>query len=246
MNLRWEYAVIVLAIFMIAFIVFSGLWERSGFGSMLGYTYGVYSKTDDWQGINVQYDRMKAAFDQGTYRYTYEVANISVAVDKNMVGAKQDKDTYINTVLSIYTSDMYHLDTMPGVRGAIHAVAGDTMHEVYGAIMIVFGLVSLWIMRYMYLRSSVVDFLKQIGLSFVIAAIVCFVALFVIYTVFVNPWIATNEDIYHQGLPIIANMIKEFYTYYIIAFGVIGALLMIPAIPQLLNKGKKEEVVINK
>ncbi len=64
-GLRWQDLVILLTLFMIVFIVFSGLWERSSFGSMLGYTQGVYSKTDDWQGINQQYDQMKASVRPG-------------------------------------------------------------------------------------------------------------------------------------------------------------------------------------
>ncbi len=167
-----------------------------------------------------------------------------MAVDKNMVGTHTDKDSYINTVLTIYTENLYHLQTLTGIRGGIEFVAGDWIHEIYGAIMVLIGLLALWTMRYMYLRSKLTDFLKQVGLSFLIAAVISFVFLIVVFSVFVNPWIATNEDIYKQGLPIIASMIEEFYMYYIVGIGVVGVILMLPSIPAMLSKGKKEPVQV--
>lgn len=240
LNIRWEMAVALLAIIMIAFIVFSGLWNLSSWDSMRSYTWGVYSKTDDWAGVNDQYKQMQAAFDGGQYSYTYQIANISCAINKNMVKGTA-KDDYINAVLDVYTSALYTSSSLPGIRGSINTVAGVRTHDIYGAIAIISALIGLVLLRYMYLRSKLTDFLKQAGVSFIAAGGITLVMLIAVYAMLVEPWLKTNEIIYKEGLPIIAQIIKEWYQVYIIAIIILGVIMVIPVLVQLVTKGKEKE-----
>ncbi len=238
---RWEVMVILLTSLFIALIVFTGVWHLSSFDSMVGFTRGVYSHTDDWSGVNQQYERMNITFNTGNYQYVYRIAGLSIGINKDMV-ANQDKDTYINAVLDMYTADLYHMDTLTGVKGAIHGVAGYDTHEMYGIVMVLFLAATLVVMRYMYIRARLVDFLKQVGVSLAGASAIALAMLYLIYLLFIDSWIATNEDIYAQGLPIIAAMIKEWYTLYLAAIIVFGLLLLIPALIEFLAKdGKKKD-----
>ena len=240
MNLRWEVAVAILTIVMMVFIVFSGLWNLSSWDSMRGYTWGVYTKTDDWAGVEEQYKQMEAAFNAGQYSYTYEIANISCAINQYMVQDKT-KDGYINAVLDVYTSALYTSSSLPGVRGDINWVAGTRTHDLYGGIMVLVGIIALLLMRSMYLREKLVDFSKQIGISFIISGAISLVSMIAVYTLLVSTWVETDQRIYKEGLPIIAQMIKEWYTVYMAAIIVLGVILVIPAIVQLLTKGKEDK-----
>ncbi|MGA9141204.1 MAG: hypothetical protein WBZ29_13340, partial [Methanocella sp.] len=240
LNIRWEVAVGLLAIIMIAFIVFSGLWNLSSWDSMRGYTWGVYSKTDDWAGVNEQYKDMQAAFDNGQYSYTYQIANISCAINQNMVKGTAKPD-YINAVLDVYTSALFTSSSLPGIRGGINWVAGTRTHDLYGAIAIITAILGFVLLRYIYVRSKLTDFLKQVGASFIGAGVITLVMLIAVFTMLVEPWVKTNEIIYKEGLPIIAQMIKEFYQVYIIAIIILGVIMVAPAIIQLLTKGKEEK-----
>jgi hypothetical protein len=235
---RWEVMVILLTSLLIAFITFSGVWHLSSFDSMTGFTRGVYSHTDDWGGVNEQYERMNTTFNNGNYQFTYRIAGISVGINKDMV-ADQDKDTYINAVLDMYTASLYHMETLTGVKGAIHTVGGYDSHETYGIFMVLSMAAALVVMRYMYVRARLVDFLKQVGISLAGASAIAFAMLYLIYLLFIDKWIATNEDIYQQGLPIIAAMIKEWYTLYMVAIIICGGLLLIPALIEFLSKDRK-------
>lgn len=239
-KLRWEYIVAILTVVMLIFIVFSGVWNLSSWDSMRGYTWGVYSKTDDWAGVNEQYKKMQVAFDKGEFGYTYVIANISCGINKNMVKGTT-KDDYLNAVLDTYTAALYTQSNLPGVKGDINKVAGTRMHDLYGGVMILSVIVGLFIMRYMFVRSSLVDFSKQVGISFLISGIISLVSLIIAYTLLVSTWVKTDSIIYKEGLPIIAQMIKEWYQIYIIAIIVIGVIMIIPAVIQLLTKGKEEK-----
>lgn len=240
LNIRWEVAVALLTIVMMVFIVFSGLWNLSSWDSMRGYTWGCYSKTDDWAGVEEQYKDMQAAFNAGQYSYTYEIANISCAINQYMVEDKT-KDGYINAVLDVYTSALYTSSSLPGVRGDINWVAGTRTHDVYGAVMVLTMIVAFILLRYMYLREKLVDFSKQVGVSFLVSGGISMVSLIAVYSLLVNTWVSTDQRIYKEGLPIIAQMIKEWYTVYIAAIIVLGIILVIPAVVQLLTKGKEDK-----
>lgn len=240
--IRWEVRVILLVALLIAFITFSGVWHLSSFQSMTGYTWGVYSHTDDWQGVNEQYNNMAASFQKGTTQYTYNIAGLTIGINKNMVSS-QDKDTYMKAVLDMYTSDLYHLGDLNGIKGAIHTVAGYDTHNLYGALTLIFAVAALFVIWYMYKNATLSDFLKQTGLSFVIAGIITFAMLWLTFILLVDNWIATNETIYKEGLPIIAQMIKEWYSIYMVAIVVIGLLIMIPSLLGLVAKGKEKKQV---
>jgi hypothetical protein len=237
---RWEVMVILLTSLFIAFIVFSGVWHLSSFDSMVGYTQGVYSHTDDWEGVNEGYEDMLNYFSHGYYQYTYRIAGISIGINQGMV-ENQEKDTYINAVLNMYTASLYHIDTLTGIKGAIHTVAGYDAHEMYGILMVLSLAAVLVTMRYMYIRARLVDFLKQVGLSLAGASAIALAMLYLIYMLMIDSWIATNETIYKEGLPIIAAMIKEWYTLYMAALIAVGILLLIPALISLLSKGKEKK-----
>jgi len=239
-KLRWEYMVAILTVVMLIFIVFSGVWNLSSWDSMRGYTWGVYSKTDDWAGVNEQYLKMQPAFDRGEFSYTYVIANISCAINQNMVKGTT-KDDYLNAVLDTYTAALYTQSNLPGVKGDINKVAGTKTHDLYGAVMVLTVIVGLFFLRYMYVRSSLVDFSKQIGISFIISGIISLVSLIIAYTLLVSTWVQTDSIIYKEGLPIIAQMIKEWYQIYIIAIIVLGVILVLPAIVQLLTKSKEDK-----
>jgi len=239
-KLRWEYMVAILTVVMLIFIVFSGVWNLSSWDSMRGYTWGVYSKTDDWAGVNEQYKKMQTAFDGGALSYTYQIAGISCAINKDMVKGTA-KDDYINAVLDVYTSALYTSDSLPGVKADINKVAGTRTHDLFGGVMVVAAALGLIIMRHLYMRSSLVDFSKQVGISFLISGIISLVSMIIVYTLLVSTWVQTDTRIYKEGLPIIAQMIKEWYQVYMIAIIVLGVILVLPAIVQLLTKGKEDK-----
>jgi hypothetical protein len=239
---RWEVMVILLISLLIAFITFSGVWHLSSIDSMRGYTWAVYSHTDDWEGVNEQYQDMNSSFNLGATSFTYVIAGLSIDITKDMV-PDQKKDTYIETVLNKYTDGLYNLDNLTGIKGAIHGVAGSGMHSFYGIITLVTAVFALIVILLMYRWWGLTDFLKQTGLASVIAGVIVFVMLVLVYTLFVDTWIATNETIYKEGLPIIAAMIKEWYYYSVAAAVIVGILLLLPSVIAWVNKGKKKEEV---
>lgn len=240
-GIRWEFVVALLTVAMIVFIVFSGVWYLSTFGSMRNFTNGVYSKTDDWEGVNEQYNKMTAAFNAGGTGFEYHIAGINVTVNK-ITSGPATKDDYLNLVLDGYTAGLYDRTDLTGVKGAIHAVAGKSTHDIY-TIFTILAAVYVLAMLYYALKntSSLVDFLKQVGASALISGIISFVGMIVIYTLLVNTWIQTDTRIYKEGLPIIAQMIKEWYTVYLAVIIVVGILLMVPAVIQLFTKGKEDK-----
>jgi hypothetical protein len=239
---RWEVMVILLISLLIAFITFSGVWHLSSIDSMRGYTWAVYSHTDDWEGINEQYDDMVSSFNLGATSFTYEVAGLSIYITKDMV-PDQQKDTYIDTVLNKYTDGLYTYNNLTGIKGAIHGVAGSDTHNFYGIMTLISAVLALVVILLMYRWWGLKDFLKQTGLASIIAGVIVFVMLFLVYTLLVDTWIATDESIYKEGLPIIAAMIKEWYYYSVAAAVIVGILLLLPSVIAWVNKGKKKEDV---
>lgn len=237
-GMRWEIIVALLTVVTIVFIVFSGVWYLSTFDSMRNFTNGVYSKTDDWQGVNEQYNDMVAAFNAGSTAFTYHIAGIDIPVSK-VDGAT--KDQYIDKVLDGYTAGLYERTDLTGVKGAIHAVAGESTHLIYTIVSIVAGIILIAVLIFAFTKASLIDFLKQTGASFLIAGIISLVGMFLVYALLVNTWINTNTAIYKEGLPIIAQMIQEWFTLYILAFIVLGIILVVPAALQLLTKGKQQD-----
>jgi hypothetical protein len=155
----------------------------------------------------------------------------------------QKKDTYINIALDKYTDGLYNLDNLTGIKGAIHTVAGSNTHFLYGVISLITGVAALIVILFMYRWYGLKDFLKQTGLSFISAGMITLVMLFLVFTLFVDTWIATNETIYKEGLPIIAAMIKEWYYYYTAAMIILGILLLFTMVIAGANRGNKKEDV---
>lgn len=228
---------VLLAIVLVAFIAFSGMWYQSDWASMREFTQRVYSSTEDWQGVNSQYNAMAAAFAKGDTSFTYKIASINIPVTKSRFSS-MDKATCISYVLDEYTRVLMNSDSLTGIRANIHLVSGSEAHFYYLIASVVTGLLILLLLGYLFTKSSLVDFFKLVGPTVLIAGIVLIAMLYVVYAFYVDGWIASENAVYNEGLPIIASMIKEVFTYYIIGVIIVGVILTIPAIPGLLSKGK--------
>lgn len=228
---------VLLAIVLVGFIAFSGVWYQSGWSSMRGFTQGVYTNTDDWKVIDAQYGYMLDKFIDGDASYTYNLEYTPVTVTPAQISG-MNKSTCISYVLDEYTRILINNDNLTGITGKIHFVSGTEAHFYYLIGSVLTGLLFLILLGYLYAKSTLADFFKLVGPTIIIAGVILLALLYIVYAFYVNGWILSNDAVYDEGLPIIASMIKNTFTYYIVGVIIVGVILAIPAIPGLLSKGK--------
>lgn len=237
-SLKKPYRIaIIFAIVLVLFIAFSGVWYQSGWSSMRDFTQRVYSTTDDGRIVNAQYGYMLDKFTDGDASYTYNLEYVPVTVTKSQVSG-MNQTTCISLVLDEYTRILINDDNLTGMKGKIHFVSGSEAHSFYLIAMIITGLLVLLISGYLLTKLAIVDFCKLVGPTVIITGVILMALLYIVYAFYVNGWIFSNEVVFNGGLPIIASMIKEVFTYYIIGVIIVGIILTLPAIPGFLSRGK--------
>lgn len=234
---KMDWLSILLTIIVMLFVVFSGLWYESNWASMRDFTQRAYTSTTDWEGVNSQYDTMAAAFASGTTTFTFQIASLDIPVTSSQFSTT-DKAGAISYVLDQYTNELINNDQLTGKKAGIHLVAGATVHTIYLIASVISGLMLLLVAGYMLAKSSLAGFVQRSGLKVLIAGIVLLAGLYVVYAVFVDGWIASDNAVYNEGLPIIAAALKEFFTCYIIGVIVLGIVLTALAYVGPLAKGK--------
>lgn len=176
-------------------------------------------------------------FIDGDASYTYNLEYTPVTVTQSQVSG-MNKTTCISYVLDEYTRTLINNDNLTGITGKIHFVAGSGAHSYYLAGSVITGLLFLILLGYLFAKRSLADFSRLVGPTIIIAGIILIALLYIVYAFYVNGWILSNDAVYDEGLPIIASMIKDTFTYYIIGVIIVGIILTIPAIPGLLSKDK--------
>ncbi len=228
---------VLLAMVLIAFIVFSCVWYLSSWSSMRDFTQRIYSTTSDGQIINAQYGYMLDKFTDGDTSYTYNLEYTPVIVTQSQVSG-MNQSTCVNYVLDEYTRILMNDDNLTGITAKIHFVSGSDAHFYYLIGSVISGLLALVLLGYLFVKLSLTDFFKLVGPTILIAGIILIALLYIVYAFFVNGWILSDQVVYNEGLMIIASMIKETFTYYILSMMIVGAILTIPG---LLSRGKSSE-----